>query len=264
MSREGLLLDLGAMSYAAAWKLQLELRQSRVDGRIPDTLILVEHPHVITLGKSGRIENLRVSEAELKRRGVELFRVERGGDITYHGPGQLVGYPIFLLKDALAGVRRFVDRVEESLIHALSVWGIQAAKSPVPQSLDLPATADRRSPIASRIPTSGFTGIWVGSDKIAALGIAVKQRVTFHGFALNVNTDLSRFQLINPCGIVDKGVTSIAQLLGRPLPMSAVKHQVCAAFEEVFGIEVRPTSLHRLQGRCPDSGMEPPQRKQEV
>ena len=197
----------------------------RVEGRIPDTLLLVEHPPVITLGKSGKAANLLLSEDELARRGIGLFRVERGGDVTYHGPGQLVGYPIFRLEGALAGVRRYVNRLELSLIQALGTWGVAAGTKP------------------------GLTGVWVGERKIAAFGVAVRRYVTFHGFALNVNTDLTPFSFIVPCGIRDKGVTSIAQELGRELSMPGVKHQVVSALEGAFDLEFRPVCRACLEGR---------------
>jgi lipoyl(octanoyl) transferase len=279
---KALLLDLGTMPYGAAWDLQKQVWRLRVEGKIPDTLILVEHPGVITMGKSGKASNLLVSEQELKRRGIELFRVERGGDITYHGPGQLVGYPIFFIKEAIAGVHAFVTRVEESLIQMLGAQGIRAESYPqITQITPIrPQTnADKRRPGTSesgpptnaderrsedsssgsarvgagpRLRGSKLTGVWAGNDKVAAIGIAVSRRVSFHGFALNVNTDLSAFQLINPCGITDKGVTSMARLLGRPVSMPTVKHQVVSAFETVFGIELVLTSRERVLDPCPE------------
>ena len=223
-----LLLDLGKMPYGEAWDLQKQVWQLRVENRIPDTLILVEHPAVITLGKSGKASNLLVSEEELTRRGIELFRVERGGDITYHGPGQLVGYPIFFIREAIAGVHAFVSRVEESLIQSLSAQCINAERKPK------------------------LTGVWIRDEKVAAIGVAVSKRVSFHGFALNVNTDLSQFELINPCGIQDKGVTSMQRLQGQPMSMPLVKHQVASAFEKVFDIELVLTSQARVLNPCPE------------
>lgn len=222
------LLDLGKMPYGEAWRLQKRIWLLRVEDRIPDTLILVEHPAVITLGKSGKASNLLVTEDELNRRGIELFRVERGGDITYHGPGQLVGYPVFLIREAIAGVHAFVSKVEESLIQALAAQGIRAERKPK------------------------LTGVWVRDEKVAAIGIAVSKRVSFHGFALNVNTNLSQFELINPCGIRDKGVTSMQRLLDRPVSMPLVKHQVASAFETVFDIELVLMSRERMLNPCPD------------
>ena len=285
---KALLLDLGIMPYGAAWELQKQVWRLRVEGKIPDALILVEHPPVITLGKSGKASNLLVPEQELQRRGIELFRVERGGDITYHGPGQLVGYPIFFIREAIAGVHAFVTRVEESLIHALAAQRIRAEAQPqmstdghgVRKEGYQPQTnADERRPGASesepqtsagecRSERSGLesarvgagrrrrgsklTGVWAGNDKVAAIGIAVSRRVSFHGFALNVNTELSAFQLITPCGIKDKGVTSMAQLLDMPVSMPVVKHQVVSAFETVFGIELVLTSRERVLNPCPE------------
>ena len=216
MAGKAVVVDLGLLGYEQAWALQKQVWQMRVDEKIPDTLLLVEHPPVITVGKSGKSSNLLLSEAELKRRGVDLFRVERGGDVTYHGPGQLVGYPIVRLEGALAGVRRHVERMEAGLIRSLKTFGVSAG------------VRDR------------LTGVWVGERKIAAIGVAVRRFVTFHGFALNVNTDLTPFGYIVPCGIPDKGVTSIARELGREVSMPVVKHQVIANLGEVFGLDFRP------------------------
>jgi lipoyl(octanoyl) transferase len=224
LTGEALIVDLGLLGYEQAWAFQKQVWQMRVDEQIPDTLLLVEHPPVITLGKSGKASNLLLPEAELKRRAVELYRVERGGDVTYHGPGQLVGYPIFRLEGALAGVRKYVERLEASLVHSLKTWGISAA---VREKL---------------------TGVWVGDRKIAAIGVAVRSFVTFHGFALNVNTDLTPFGYIIPCGIPDKGVTSIAREIGHEIPMPGVKHQVIADLGEEFGLEFRPTCRACLEG----------------
>jgi lipoyl(octanoyl) transferase len=212
---EACLIDLGLLNYEEAWAFQKQVWELRVQERIPDTLILVEHPPVITLGKSGKTANLLLPEAELQSRGVGIFRVERGGDVTYHGPGQLVGYPIFRLAGALAGVRRFVENMELSLIQTLGAWGIAATMKP------------------------GLTGVWKDDRKIAAIGVAVRRQVTFHGFALNVNPDLTPFSYIVPCGIRDMGVTSMARELGRQVSMPAVKHQVVATFEGVFDKDFR-------------------------
>lgn len=223
-----LLLDLGLTPFSDAWELQKRIWQLRVEEKIPDTLILVEHPPVITLGKSARAGNLLVSEDELKVRGIELFRIERGGDITWHGPGQLVGYPIFFIPAAIAGVRAFVTRVEESLVQVLAALRVKAGRKP------------------------GLTGVWAGDEKVAALGIAVRRRVAFHGFALNVSPDLAGFQLINPCGIPDKGVTSMTRLLNRPVSMPLVRHLVVSAFGTVFDREFVLTNRERILNPCPD------------
>ena len=203
---------LGVVDYPAALELQRELVEQRKQGLIPDQLLLLEHPHVITLGArnhNARSNVLETPEA-LARRGVALFETGRGGDVTYHGPGQLVGYPILELPKDRRDVHRYVRDLEEVLIGAVAAFGIGAARIP------------------------GLTGIWVGDRKLAAIGVRISRWVTSHGFALNVNTNLSRFELIVPCGITDKGVTSMAQLLGRPVPMDEVATAVEGAFSGVF------------------------------
>lgn len=215
----GLLIDLGLMGYKQALEHQHELHRRRVEGQIPDTLILVEHPPVITIGKSGRDLNILISEEALRGRGIELYRVERGGDATFHGPGQLVGYPIFEIRSGLAGVRPLVEGIEAALIRALRGFGIDARAEP------------------------GYIGVWVGGEKIAAIGIAVKRWVSFHGFALNVTTDLSYFRLIVPCGLKDRSVTSIEKVLGRRVPISDVKLSVVEGFEAVFGLRFERQGL---------------------
>ena len=204
---------LGSIGYAEAVDLQRALVEQRRAGDIPDTLLLLEHPHVITLGVKARgtTTNIVVSTDELSVRGVELFDTGRGGDVTYHGPGQLVGYPILELPADRRDVHRYVRDLEEVLIQAVSDVGVAAARIP------------------------GLTGIWVGDEKLAAIGVRISRWVTSHGFALNVSTDLSRFGLIVPCGITDKGVTSLERLLGRPVSMDEVADRVAARFEATFG-----------------------------
>jgi len=207
---------LGLISYQAGLDLQRDLVERRKRGEIPDQLLLLEHPDVITLGVKTRSERTHVLQTEdaLAAQGVELFETGRGGDVTYHGPGQLVGYPILDLNPDRRDVHRYVRDLEEVLIQAVAAFGITA----------------------HRIP--GLTGIWVdgpgGPAKLAAIGVRISRWVTSHGFALNVNTNLSRFELIVPCGITDKGVTSMAQLLGRPVPMDEVATAVEGAFSAVF------------------------------
>lgn len=210
--RPAWLLDLGHMPYREAWAFQKKLWARRVAGEIPDTLLLVEHPHVITFGRSGKPEHLRVSLPELQARGVEVFHIERGGDVTYHGPGQLVGYLIFGVRGALSGVKELVYGIEHALIRALETFGVQGEIK------------------------EGYPGVWVGEEKIVAIGLAVKRWVSFHGFAFNVNTDLRYFDLIVPCGLKDKGVTSLQRLLGDEVPMDRVKEAVHEGFEAVFGL----------------------------
>jgi lipoyl(octanoyl) transferase len=207
---------LGRIDYDAGLALQKTLVDQRKRGEISDQLLLLEHPDVITLGVKTRNDLSHVLETReaLATRGVALFEAGRGGDVTYHGPGQLVGYPIFDLKPDRCDVHRYVRDLEDVLIRAVAEFGVTAGR------------------------VAGLTGIWVGEpgreDKLAAIGVRISRWVTSHGFALNVNTDLSRFGLIVPCGIVDRGVTSLQRLLGQPVPMAEVEDAVIRAFEEVF------------------------------
>jgi len=201
--------DLGHLDYQQAWEVQLSTHAAVAEGRLPPTLLLVEHPPVITFGKKGGRSNLLVSEAFLRERGFSIYDIERGGDVTYHGPGQLVGYPIFWVGRR---VRDYLRRLEQVVIAVLSSYGITASGSP------------------------GYAGAWVGNDKVAAIGVAVRRDVSFHGLALNVTTDLTHFEYIVPCGLADKGVTSLSRLLGRPVTLDEVKPRLVKAFRTVFTI----------------------------
>lgn len=203
--------DLGRVSYETAWSLQRRLHSARVADAIGDTLLFCEHSPVITMGKSGKAHNLLVSKEELQRRGIEYFEVERGGDLTYHGPGQLVGYPIFKLA-RLREVQSFVRKMEHSIIQALQRFSL---------------SAERRA---------DHPGVFVGGAKIASIGAAVRAGVTFHGFALDVCTDLNAFQLINPCGMPLVPVTSIAKECGRDVALAEAQPPLREAMESVFGI----------------------------
>jgi lipoate-protein ligase B len=205
------LLDLGLMPYGAALDRQLALLDARIRDRIPDTLILVEHPPVVTLGRAKTTANLRMTQEELRARGIDFFEVSRGGDATYHAPGQLVGYPIFDLRHHGRDVLHFCRRVEAALIGTLEGFGL-----------------------AGRA-VRGKAGVWVGERKIASLGISLRRWVTFHGFALNVGVDLAGFQVIRPCGEEPEIMTSMATLLGRRLAMDAVRDRVAAEFARGFG-----------------------------
>jgi len=205
-------LDLGLCSYGKAWEIQKQLHADRLAGKIPDTLILVEHPHVYTLGKNADARHLLASQEYLKSRGIEVFQVDRGGDITYHGPGQLVGYPIFDLHDHRQSIAWYVDTVEETLIKMLTGFDIRAER------------------------IKGLTGIWVGDTKIAAIGMRVARWVTMHGFALNVTTDLSLYNGIVPCGLATKGITRMIDL-NPAVSMGAVKSAVIQEFVVRFGFE---------------------------
>ena len=206
---------LGVVPYAEGLVLQQELVAARKADRIPDQLLLLEHPPVITLGAKVRDDRSHVlaSEQALDEVGVELFEAGRGGDVTYHGPGQLVGYPIIDLRPDRCDIHRYVRDLEEVMITAAAAFGVRA---------------DR---------VRGLTGAWVGQDKLAAIGVRISRWVTSHGFALNVATDLSHFSLIVPCGIQDRGVTSLGRLLGQPPPMSSVEDAVIQAFTATFGRE---------------------------
>ena len=206
---------LGLVPYAEAVALQKALVEDRKAGRIPDQLLLLEHPPVITLGVKTRSDRSHVvaTESTLREHGIEVVETGRGGDVTYHGPGQLVGYPIFDLKPDRCDVHRYVRDLEAGLMRAVERFGIRAGRMP------------------------GLTGVWVGDEKLAAIGIRISRWVTSHGFALNVTTDLAHFEFIVPCGITDKGVTSLARLLGQAPPMAAVSAAVIDAFAEVFDAE---------------------------
>jgi len=203
---------LGVVEYEEALALQQRLVEDRKAGRIGDQLLLLEPPAVITLGVRARSDRSHViaTPEALSARGVGVFETGRGGDVTYHGPGQLVGYPIIDLRPDRCDVHRYVRDLEEVLIRAVAAFGISA----------------------TRIP--GLTGIWVGDAKLAAIGVRISRWVTSHGFALNVNTQLSDFELIVPCGISDKSVTSMERLLGRSVRMETVEDGVIAAFGRVF------------------------------
>lgn len=214
---------LGRMEYRAAWRLQQRLVEERSGNRIEDTLLLLEHPPTFTLGKRTDAAHLLLTEEEMKRRGAALVPVDRGGDVTFHGPGQLVGYPIISLAGRQGGPGRYMRDLEETLIRAMSRFGVEAGR------------------------VAGLTGVWVGDEKIAAIGARINaQRVTSHGFALNVSTDLSYFEWIIPCGIRGRGVTSLSRALGRNVALSEIIPSVIRAFGEVFGCStdvVEPEAL---------------------
>ena len=209
----------GLIDYAAALALQAQRVQERKAEIIPDTLILLQHPHVYTLGRNARRENLLVAPERLAEAGASVFQTDRGGDVTYHGPGQLVGYPVFNLAQHRRDIAWYMRCLEEVFIAVAKCYSISARR------------------------VEGLTGVWVGNDKLAALGVHISRWITSHGFALNVNTDLRYFDWIVPCGIRDKGVTSLEKLLGRPIDMSEVVDLVIAQFGEVFGLEMRSPVL---------------------
>jgi lipoyl(octanoyl) transferase len=208
---------LGTVPYGDALGLQAELVRLRRAGEVPDTLLLLEHPHVITLGSGSHDENVLVSPEERSARGIELFDTGRGGDVTYHGPGQLVGYPIFDLKPDRQDLHRYLRDIEEALIGVLADFGIAGERK------------------------EGLTGVWAGDRKLAAIGVRVSSGwITSHGFALNVGTDLSFFGTIVPCGIRDHGVGSLSGELGREVALAEAEASAVRWFERVFGMQARP------------------------
>ena len=222
-----LVADLGTLPYAAALDLQRAVARARISGVIgEDVLLLVEHPPVITLGRSFKARHLLASPASIAERGVELFEVERGGDVTFHGPGQLVGYPIVDLKRHKRDLHWYLRQVEEALIRALAPLGILGERS------------------------AGQTGVWTQGRKLASIGVHARDWVTWHGFALNVTTDLSYFDLMIPCGIADVAMTSIAKELGSAEQLGVrTRRHVLDGFAAVFGLEartIRPTELEHL------------------
>lgn len=208
--KESWLLDLGVYNFEQTLNIQKKIHQMRVSNKIPDTLILVEHPSVITLGKSGNLTNLLVSAEDFAKRGIKIFHIERGGDVTFHGPGQLVGYPIFHIKDALAGIKGTINKLESVLILTLSDFKIKATVEPK------------------------MVGVWVNNEKIASIGIAVKKWVTFHGFALNIAIDLNYFDLIRPCGLTGIKMTSMEKILREKVNIANIKESIKINFEKVF------------------------------
>lgn len=201
------------------YKVALDIQEKAVKGiqqkNATEQLYLLQHNHVITLGRGGNPQNLLIDKESLKNRGVEFFETGRGGDITYHGPGQLVGYPVLQLKGVEKDVRKYLDSVEEVIIRTLKDFEITS----------------------SRIP--GLTGVWVGDNKIAAIGVRLSRWVTSHGFALNVGPDLRYFQLITPCGISDKGVTSMEVVLNRKVEIEEVSQVLVKHFGTVFKRELK-------------------------
>lgn len=242
--KELLVIDLGLVEYGAAWELQRRVAAARKAGAIPDVLLLCEHPHVITLGRSGNISNLRVPEIILQKMGVSFFETNRGGDITYHGPGQLVGYPILNLSEIRRDVSWYVRSLEEAMIRATAEFGIASKR------------------------VSGRTGVWTDAsaglaaddgkevkevkeaedeEKLGAIGVHLSRWVTSHGFAYNVSTDLRYFDLIVPCGIAGKRATSLEKVLGRRVEMKEVAPRIAAHLGNIFGLVPREYTREALE-----------------
>lgn len=230
--KEVIYRDLGRMAYKECWEQQLSLfdailrskrrdalAEERLSEEMAGWLLFVEHNPVYTLGKSGKAENILFSESMLSRIGAEFFHIERGGDVTFHGPGQLVGYPILDLERVGIGLREYIDALEQSVIDLLTQWGIESGR------------------------IAGASGVWIEPEgprarKICAIGVRSSRYVTMHGFALNVATDLRYFSYINPCGFVDKGVTSMEAELGRSVDFEIVKEQLADQLKEKLDVKI--------------------------
>ncbi len=215
-------VDLGYRDYREVWELQKRVHRMRLDGKIDDTLFLVEHNAVITMGKSGKKENLLIPFELLAQKKIPYYHIERGGDITYHGPGQLVGYPIINIKNGLVGIKPFIEKIKEAIIATLAEFDIRGEKR------------------------EKMVGVWTEKGKICSLGIAVKRWVSFHGFALNVNTDLENFALIVPCGLKNVTMTSMQEHLKREIPIGKVKGIIMRNFGVILNRRIKQVCLEEI------------------
>ena len=226
MLKDCLTIDLGLIGYAEAYALQKRIVAARKAEAIEDVLLLCEHPHVITQGRNGKREHLLVTETVLRQKGMEYYETSRGGDITYHGPGQIVGFPILNLSAIRRDVVWYVRTLEEAMIRATAEFGISAER------------------------VAGKTGIWVRAgnteEKLAAIGVHISRWVTSHGFAYNVSTDLRNFDLIVPCGIADRKATSLEKLLGRNVEQAEVAPRIAKHLGELLGLEMKESSRKEL------------------
>lgn len=213
--------ELGTIDYQSALDLQTNLVALRLASKIPDVLLLLEHPHIYTTGRRFNPSHLLVSHEEMKEWGVSFISTDRGGDITYHGPGQLVGYPIMQI-GSITNIKDYLANLEEVLIRTIGDFGIEASRMP------------------------GYPGVWFGFEKLAAVGLRVSHGVTKHGFALNVSTDLSYFCGIVPCGLHNMGTTSIAKILERDVPLPLVQKMVIKNFSLVFGLKMKPVKKESI------------------
>ncbi len=221
----GTWLDLGVMAYAPSFEIQEQILRVRMGGQLGPTVILQENPPVFTIGRTGSRENILTSAAELRRRGIEVLEVDRGGDVTYHGPGQLIVSPLLYLGDLGLNANQYLHMLEDVLIALLSRYHIGTGKK------------------------EGYPGVWHGDAKIAAVGIAVRHGFTFHGFSLNVDPDLDCFRLINPCGVSRMPVTSVHEVLGKSPPMAEIKGRLKEIMEECFSLDIRDASWPELLKR---------------
>ena len=225
--KTGIVVNLGLVEYGAAWEVQRRLVAARKAGAVPDVLLLCEHPHVITLGRNGTRDHLRAADALLEQMKVEFHTSDRGGDITYHGPGQIIGYPILDLREHRRDIGWYVQQLEEVMVRASADFGIAAKR------------------------VEAQHGVWIdtpnGEEKLGALGVHLSRWVTSHGFAYNVSTDLRYFDLIVPCGIAGKGVTSVERVLGRTVSIEEVRERLVEHFASVFERDVRKMGSEELE-----------------
>lgn len=215
------LLDIGTLEYSKCLELQLQLRDMVANEQIGDSLVLVEHPPVLTLGVRGGEDNILVNKEHLQNLGIDIYQTKRGGDVTYHGPGQIVGYPIINLKKAGLGARSYVERIQNMFINLLS------------QEYSINAHSEANK----------YTGVWVDNEKITAIGINISRMVSMHGFAYNVNTHLDHFSLINPCGLSDRQPTSLSKVLGHKIDMQLAKDQLLEYFAKSFDATIKTIKL---------------------
>ena len=220
--RKCYVLDLGLIEYEKAYNLQKHLAAARKACRIDDLLLLLEHPPVITLGKRANKENILASPEALSREKIKLVEVDRGGDVTYHGPGQLVGYPIINLGNYDKDIHRNLRNLEEVLIRLLEEYGLEAGRK------------------------EGYTGVWIGEKKVASLGIKVSKWISYHGFSLNVNPSLRHFSLIKPCGLAPEKITSLKRLLEQKIDLSQLQRRLIKHFGDVFALEMSEVKWEEL------------------
>jgi lipoate-protein ligase B len=223
MDRKGYIIDLGLIEYQKAWDLQHQLWSNRVNNELPDILLILEHPHVITLGRRGNRSHLLTSPEVFEAMKIPLFHVERGGDVTYHGPGQMVVYPILDLKAYEYRLIRYIDQLEEVIICVLKDFGIEGRRDPINR------------------------GVWVNGEKIASVGVAIKRWVSFHGFSLNYKTELKYFELINPCGLEGKKMTSMTNILGIEISRERLVERISFHFKQIFERDWKEKTLEDIQ-----------------
>lgn len=224
-NRPCLYVELPLTEYQEAWELQQTIVKAKVDGILQNDVILVlEHPPVYTLGRRGGIENLCVPRTMLEEKGIDVVQIERGGDITYHGPGQLIAYPLLDIRRARLGVTDLVSSLEEIMIKTAGGFGIKAGRNPLNR------------------------GVWIGKAKLGSIGIAVRKDITFHGMALNINLDLTLFSWINPCGLKDVSMTSLKEAAGKTIDMHVARRAIKMNMQTVLGFELEPTDLKTLSG----------------